>query len=87
MSNLHKNAMDAVLEAAGLDIQGTLEERGIQDAHSEEADEAVFDVAILHAYRVFVRICKGQGLNVDANFFADMAGDLADEMAHEAEGD
>ncbi|HEV7371734.1 hypothetical protein [Arenibaculum sp.] len=87
MSNLHKRAMEAVLEAAELDITQTLKENDIRDRHSEEADDVMFDVAILHAYRIFVRICERQGLTVDAPLFADMAADLAEEMAAEAEGD
>lgn len=85
MSNLHKRAMEAVLEAAELDIAQTLKEHGVHDRHSEEADDVMFDVAILHAYRIFVRICERQGLTVGAPLFADMAAELADEMA--AEGD
>jgi hypothetical protein len=79
--------MEAVLEAAELDITQTLKENDIRDRHSEEADDVMFDVAILHAYRIFVRICERQGLTVDAPLFADMAADLAEEMAAEAEGD
>ncbi|ACI98346.1 MULTISPECIES: hypothetical protein [Rhodospirillales] len=83
MSNLHKRAMEAVLQAAEMDVLGSLEEREIRDRHSEEGDEAVLDVAILHAYRVFVRICENQGLTADGWLFADLAGELAEEMAQE----
>ena len=86
MSNLHKRAMEAVLQAAQHDIVGTLKEREIGDRHSEEADEAVLDVAILHAYRIFVRICGEQGLDVDGQLFAELAGELADEMAQDGDG-
>jgi hypothetical protein len=40
-------------------------------------------VAILHAYRVFVRICEQFGHEVDEGLFADLAGELADEIAEE----
>lgn len=83
MSNLHKKAMEAVLQAAELDIVGTLEERGIADRSSEDADEAVLDVAILHAYRVFVRICEEAGIPADADLFAELADDLAEEVAQD----
>lgn len=87
MSNLHKQAMDAVLQAAAHDIVGTLQEREIEDKHSEEGDLAVLDVAILHAYRIFMRICEDNGVDVDAGYFADMANDLADELAQEDDAD
>lgn len=80
MSTLHKQAMEAVLQAAAHDIVGTLQERGVEDKHSEEGDLVVLDVAILHAYRIFMRICEENGLEVDAGYFADMANDLADEV-------
>lgn len=86
MSTLHKQAMDAVLKAADMDVLATLEEQGVKDRHSEEADNAVMDVAISHAYRVFVRICEAQGLTVDAYLFADLAAELAeDEVAGQGE--
>ncbi|AIB12946.1 hypothetical protein FBZ82_105391 [Azospirillum brasilense] len=87
MSTLHKQAMEAVLQAASHDIVGTLQERGITDKHSEEGDLVVLDVAILHAYRIFMRICEENGLEVDAGYFADMANDLADEVAQEDDAD
>jgi hypothetical protein len=87
MSNLHRRAMEAVLAAAELDIAQTLKEHGIHDRYSEEADDVMVDVAILHAYRIFVRICERHGLTADAPLFADLAAELADEMAAEAEGD
>jgi len=87
MSDLHKRAMEAVLQAAELDVVGTLHERGIKDSHSEEADEAVLDVAILHSWRIFVRICEQRGLSVDAGLFAEMAAELADEMAQDQDYD
>jgi len=87
MSNLHKRAMEAVLQASQHDIVGTLRERDITDRHSDEADEAVLDVAILHAYRVFVRICQEHGLEVDGGWFAELAGELADEMAQDTDYD
>ena len=83
MSDLHKRAMEAVLQAAELDVVATLTERAIKDSHSEEADEAVLDVAILHSWRIFVRICEQRGLTVDAGLFAEMAGELADEVAQD----
>ncbi|HYE01369.1 MAG TPA: hypothetical protein VEH84_18450 [Alphaproteobacteria bacterium] len=83
MSDLHKRAMAAVLEAAEHDIADTLKEQGIRDRHSEDADDVVFDVAILHAYRIFVRICEKEGLSVDAGLFSDLAADLAEDMAQE----
>lgn len=79
MSTLHRQAMEAVLKAAEMDVLGTLEESGITERHSEEADSAVMDVAISHAYRVFVRICESQGLTADPWLFADLAGELAEE--------
>lgn len=85
MSNLHKRAMEAVLQAADHDIVSTLQERGITDKFSDEGDEAILDVAILHGYRIFVRICEEHGLSVDALTFGDMAADLADEVARDEE--
>jgi hypothetical protein len=83
MSNLHKTAMEAVLAAAREDVALSLKDQDIADAHSEEADDIVLDVAILHAYRVFVRICEQFGHQVDEGLFADLAGELADEIAEE----
>ena len=83
MSNVRKRAMEAVLEAAGQDIEETFQENGIADRQSDEADEAVFDVAILYAYRVFVRICEQQGIPADVQLFAELSGDLADEMEND----
>jgi hypothetical protein len=77
--------MDAVLQAAEMDVLGTLEERGIKDRHSEEGDEAALDVATLHAYRIFMRICQANGLEADAHLFADMAAELAEEVAQEGD--
>jgi len=85
MSNTRRQAMEAVLVAAGHDIADTLKEQGIEDLHSEDADEAVYDVAILYAYRVFVRICEQQGLSVNAGIFADLADELAEEIAQDAD--
>ncbi len=85
MSNVRKRAMEAVLEAAEQDIEETFQENKITDRESEEADEAVFDVAILYAYRVFVRICEQQGIPADVHLFAELSADLAEEM--EAEGE
>ncbi|WP_119677961.1 hypothetical protein [Indioceanicola profundi] len=85
MSSLHKRAMDAVLQAADMDVLGTLEERGIKERHSEEADEAALDVATLHAYRVFMRICEAQGVEADAFLFAELAQELAEEVAQEGD--
>ncbi|MGQ9368707.1 hypothetical protein [Azospirillum sp. ST 5-10] len=87
MSTLHKRAMEAVLQAAEQDIASTLAERGIKDKFDDEGDEAVLDVAILHAYRIFVRISEANGLSVDAGLFAELAGELADEMAEDADQD
>lgn len=87
MSDLHKRAMEAVLQAAEHDVVATLQERAIRDSHSEEADEAVLDVAILHAWRIFVRICEQRGLSVDAGLFAEMAAELADELAQDQDYD
>ncbi len=87
MSDLHKRAMEAVLQAAEHDVVATLHERAIKDSHSEEADEAVLDVAILHAWRIFVRICEQRGLTVDAGLFAEMAAELADEVAQDQDYD
>ncbi|HYE50942.1 MAG TPA: hypothetical protein VEB20_15205 [Azospirillaceae bacterium] len=84
MSSVHKQAMELVLKAAEQDIAGTMEERGVKDKYSDDGDEVVFDVAILHAYRIFVRICESQGFKADAAFFSDMASELADDMAQEA---
>jgi hypothetical protein len=83
MSSLHKQAMEAVLAAAELDIAEALKEQGIRDRHGEEADDTVLDVAILHAYRIFVRICERDGLTPDARLFADLAGELAEEISEE----
>lgn len=85
MSNTRRQAMDAVLEAAGHDIAETFKEQDITDRHSEDADEAIYDVAILYAYRVFVRICEQQGLSVNAGIFADLADELAEEIAEESD--
>lgn len=87
MSNLHTTAMEAVLKAADHDLLATLKERDIADRSSEDADEAILDVAILHAYRIFMRICEEQGLPADADLFAEVAADLAEEVAHEGEFD
>lgn len=83
MSTLHKQAMEAVLKAAEMDILGALEEQGIKDRYSEEGDETALDVAILHAYRVFMRICEANGLQADADLFAELAGELADDIAQD----
>ncbi|MFV3073086.1 hypothetical protein [Niveispirillum fermenti] len=83
MSTLHKQAMDAVLKAAEIDVLGTLEEQGIKDRYSEEGDQAAYDVAILHGYRVFMRICEANGLAADADLFAEMAAELADDIAND----
>ncbi len=85
MSNVRKRAMEAVLEAAEQDIEDTFKENEIADRQSEEADEAVFDVAILYAYRVFVRICEQRGIPADVHLFAELSGDLADEMENDNE--
>ena len=87
MSNLHKRAMEAVLSAAEQDIVTTLEERGIEDRMSEDGDETVLDVAILHAYRIFMRICEENGLPADADLFAEVAAELAEAVAQEADQD
>ena len=83
MSTLHKQAMDAVLKAAEMDILGTLEEQGVKDRYSEEGDQAAMDVAILHGYRVFMRICEANGIQADAELFVEMAGELADDIAQD----
>lgn len=85
MSNLHKQAMDAVLAAAQRDIADALKDNGIDDPNSEDADDVTLDIAILHSYRVFVRICEQRGLTVDPGLFADMADELCDEMAQDVE--
>lgn len=87
MSNLHKKAIEAVLQAAETDIESALEERGIADRESEDADEVVLDVAILHAYRIFMRICEDQGLPADADLFAEVASELAEEIGNEPDED
>lgn len=83
MTTPHKRAIDAVLEAADLDIKAALADRGIKDPHSEEADDTILDVAVLHAWRIFARITQAQGLTVDAGLFADMASELAEDIADE----
>lgn len=83
MSTLHKQAMEAVLKAAEMDILGTLEEQGIKDRFSEEGDQMAMDVAILHGYRVFMRICEANGIQADAELFVEMAGELADDIAQD----
>lgn len=83
MSSLHKQAMEAVLKAAEIDVLGTLEEQGIKDRYSEDGDQVALDVAILHGYRVFTRICEANGLTVDADLFAEMAADLAEDIAQD----
>lgn len=85
MSNIHKQAMEAVLQAAAHDIVATLKERDVEDRHGEEGDLVVLDVAILHAYRIFMRICEENGVEVDAGYFADQAADLAEEVAQDYE--
>ena len=85
MSNLRRQAMDAILVAARHDISDTLKEQGIENPHDEDADGAVFDVAILYAYRVFVRICEQEGLSVVPEEFVDYAAELVDEMAEDAD--
>lgn len=83
MSTLHKQAMEAVLQAAEIDILGTLEEQGIKERYSEEGDEAAMDVAILHGYRVFMRICEANGIQADADLFAELAAELAEDIAQD----
>ncbi|KPF86428.1 hypothetical protein IP70_09150 [alpha proteobacterium AAP38] len=83
MSTLHKQAMEAVLKAAEMDILGTLEDQDIKDRYSEEGDQAAMDVAILHGYRVFMRICEANGITADAELFVEMAGELADDIAQD----
>ncbi len=85
MSNLRKQAMDAVLAAARHDISDTLKEQGIENPHEEDADGAVFDVAILYAYRVFVRICEQEGLKVTPEEFVDYAAELVEDMADDVD--
>lgn len=85
MSNLRRQAMDAILAAARHDIDDTLKEQGIENRHDEDADGAVFDVAILYAYRVFVRICEQEGLSVAPEEFVDLAAELVEEMAEDAD--
>ncbi len=85
MSNLRRQAMDAILAAARHDISDTLKEQGIENPHDEDADGAVFDVAILYAFRVFMRICEQEGLSVTPEEFVDLAGELVEEMAEDAE--
>jgi hypothetical protein len=85
MSNLHKQAMEAVLQAAAHDIVATLQERGVEDKHSEDGDLVIMDVAILHAYRIFMRICEENGLEADAGYFADLANDLAEEVEQDVD--
>lgn len=85
MSNLRRQAMDTILAAARDDISDTLKEQGIENRHDEDADGAVFDVAILYAYRVFVRICEQEGLSVAPEEFVDLAAELVEEMAEDAD--
>lgn len=87
MSDLHRQAMDAVLRAAAEDVKAALSERGIEDRTSEEGDLAILDVAIMHSYRVFMRIMEREGMGADAAIFADMAADLADDIAREKDED
>lgn len=87
MSSIHKQAMEAVLQAADQDIAETLNELGVKDSYSEEADDAILDVAITHAYRIFMRISEHRGLTVDAGLFADMAADLAEDVAQDVDSD
>lgn len=85
MSAIHRQAMEAVLQAAASDIQVSIRERHVSD--DVERDDAVMDVAILHAYRVFCRICENNGLGADPGLFSDMAVDLAEDLVSEgAEG-
>ena len=87
MSNLRRQAMEAVLAAARDDISETLKEQGIENRHDEDADGAVLDVAILYAYRVFVRICEQEGLTVSPEEFMDCTAELVEEMAEDADPD
>ncbi|WP_207483396.1 hypothetical protein [Arenibaculum pallidiluteum] len=87
MSTLHKRAMEAVLAAAEQDIAEALRENGIRDRHGEAADDTVLDVAILHAYRIFVRICERDGLEADARLFVELASELAEEIEREDAGE
>jgi hypothetical protein len=87
MSELHKRAMEAVLQAAAQDVASTLRERGLSGKEAEEVDDAVLDVAILHAYRIFFRICQDQGLIADPSLFSDLASDFAEEMLTEDASD
>ena len=45
----------------------------------------MFDVAILYASRVFVRICEQEGLSVTPEEFVDYAAELVEEMADDAD--
>ena len=85
MSTLRRQAMDAVLAAASHDIDDTIKDQGIESRHDEDADGAVFDVAILYAYRVFVRICEQEGLTVSPEDFAELAAELVEEIAEDTD--
>lgn len=87
MSDQHRQAMEAVLKAAAEDVKTALAERGVADRNSEEGDLAILDVAIMHAYRIFMRIMEREGMGADAGIFADMAADLAEEIAKDTDED
>lgn len=86
MPDSHEKALAAIVRSAGEDIQKTLEERGITDLESEDADEAVLDVAIYEAFQVFQRVCEERGLPADVDLFAEVAAELAEEV-EDAEDD
>lgn len=79
MPDNHEKALAAIVRSAGEDIEKTLEERGISDKESEDADEAVLDVAIYEAFQIFQAICEERGLPADAGLFAEVAAELAEE--------
>jgi len=80
MPENHEKALAAIVRSAGADIEKTFEERGISDLESEDADEAVLDVAIYEAFQVFQAICEERGLPADADLFAEVAAELAEEV-------
>jgi len=87
MSTLHKRAMEAVLAAAEQDIAEALKQNGIGDRHAEAADDTILDVAILHAYRIFVRICEREGMEADGRLFAELAAELAEDIERDDAGE
>lgn len=59
-----------LLAVARRDVQKTLEARTIPDLDSREGVRALGEVAAMHAFLVFQRICHDHGVGADLDTFA-----------------